>query len=377
MILFLANQIGGNHGNPSANLEILISLLLTQEKVGIIYFSRNPIPKTIDGKKIPRPALDFSFKKWPPFEKHIQDLVKRLKRQQIRLLISNDCAFHNLFKFRIFKLLPNLRKIERVILTQIQTKHYRFPIPKEELLKRLGEYDHFVTTSKNVIAEWRSFGLKTKHAHSIANCCNESETENLVKVNKGDLRKKLGLPQNKFISVCVATLQTRKNQKLIIDNASWFRKNFPSDLFYFIGGISDFGGQDIVDQIQSPKNEDNLKLVGEVEQAIPYIRAADLLILPSLAEVLPISILEAMALRTPVLASNVGGVSELINHKENGFYFNVSNNEEFLECYAHLRKNGRLRSRFAEISYNKYHAQFSRKRHEKLWSKLMKEICNN
>ena len=148
----------------------------------------------------------------------------------------------------------------------------------------------------------------------------------------------------------------KEKPKLIIENASWFRKNFPSDLFYFIGGVSDFGGQGIVDQIQSPKNEDNLKLVGEVEQALPYIRAADLLILPSLAEVLPISILEAMALRTPVLASNVGGVSELINHKENGFYFNVSNNEEFLECYAHLRKNGRLRSRFAEISYNKYHA---------------------
>ena len=140
--------------------------------------------------------------------------------------------------------------------------------------------------------------------------------------------------------------------KLIIENASWFRKNFPSDLFYFIGGVSDFGGQGIVDQIQSPKNEDNLKLVGEVEQALPYIRAADLLILPSLAEVFTNINLEAMALRTP--ASNVGEVSELINHKENGFYFNVSNNEEFLERYAHLRKNGRLRSRFAEISYNKY-----------------------
>ena len=82
--------------------------------------------------------------------------------------------------------------------------------------------------------------------------------------------KKLGLPQNEFNRMrCNFT--NKENQKLIIDNASWFRVPFSSDLFYFIGGISDFGGQDIVDQIQSPKNEDNLKLVGEVEQAIPYI----------------------------------------------------------------------------------------------------------
>lgn len=49
-----------------------------------------------------------------------------------------------------------------------------------------------------------------------------------------------------------------------------------------------------------------------------HLRAADVFVLPSFAEGVPVSLMEAMAVGLPVVATNVGGVTELVRHGENG-----------------------------------------------------------
>lgn len=48
-------------------------------------------------------------------------------------------------------------------------------------------------------------------------------------------------------------------------------------------------------------------------EPLPFIKAADVLVLPSIIEGLPGVLLEAMHCRTPVIAYNVGGISEIVN----------------------------------------------------------------
>jgi len=50
-----------------------------------------------------------------------------------------------------------------------------------------------------------------------------------------------------------------------------------------------------------------------------YIKAVDLVVLPSLSEGLPNIVLEAMALKRPVIATNVGAVKEILRNNENGW----------------------------------------------------------
>lgn len=65
-------------------------------------------------------------------------------------------------------------------------------------------------------------------------------------------------------------------------------------------------------------SNENILMLGEIANAQDYLRYADLFILPSNYEGLPISIIESLAYRKPVIASDVGGISEILNEK-NGF----------------------------------------------------------
>lgn len=63
---------------------------------------------------------------------------------------------------------------------------------------------------------------------------------------------------------------------------------------------------------------DNIFLFGKVPSAAVYLKYMDLFILPSNYEGLPMSIIEALSMSLPVVASDVGGISELIDGT-NGF----------------------------------------------------------
>lgn len=62
-----------------------------------------------------------------------------------------------------------------------------------------------------------------------------------------------------------------------------------------------------------------VSFLGEKKNPLPFMANLDLLVVPSLAEGSPNVVLEAMALGVPVLASHVGGIEELIQHRVTGW----------------------------------------------------------
>jgi glycosyltransferase involved in cell wall biosynthesis len=78
------------------------------------------------------------------------------------------------------------------------------------------------------------------------------------------------------------------------------------------------------------------------------IAAADMLVLPSFMEGLPIVLMEAMAAGTPVVASRVAGIPELVDDGRNGLLFTPSKWDELAGCMRRLLDDDALRERFAE-----------------------------
>lgn len=107
---------------------------------------------------------------------------------------------------------------------------------------------------------------------------------------------------------------------------------------YMIGGGEHLyhpEGIDMIDFINNRyKNEiktDKLKLLGSVEptKIINYLKDAHIVIVPSIVDNLPYTVLEAMGEGKVVLASIQGGQSEIITNSKNGFLFNHGNSDSF------------------------------------------------
>jgi len=101
------------------------------------------------------------------------------------------------------------------------------------------------------------------------------------------------------------------------------------------------------------KHLDNVMFLGEMprQDALKHVRGSDVLVLPSLAEGLSTVLLEAMALRTPVVATQVGGNTELITHMETGVLVERGDAYQTAEAVNMLLDKPQLAKTMAERAY--------------------------
>jgi glycosyltransferase involved in cell wall biosynthesis len=88
--------------------------------------------------------------------------------------------------------------------------------------------------------------------------------------------------------------------------------------------------------------------LGYQEDVAPYYGAFDALILPSANEGTPVSVIEALAAETPVVATRVGGVPDVVRDGENGFLVDTGATPELAERLTRLARDPNLRRRLGE-----------------------------
>ena len=73
------------------------------------------------------------------------------------------------------------------------------------------------------------------------------------------------------------------------------------------------------ERLEAPARANGVTLLGARADVLELVAAAGAVCLPSEAEAMPMSLLEAMALGRPVIATDVGGTAELVRHGETGY----------------------------------------------------------
>ncbi|HQE48345.1 MAG TPA: glycosyltransferase [Fervidobacterium sp.] len=100
----------------------------------------------------------------------------------------------------------------------------------------------------------------------------------------------------------------------------------------------------VLEFISNNDLEQEVSLLGIKENVYPYLHDADIFVLPSLFEGVPMTIIEAMGTGLPIVASNVGGIPNLIDDRKEGLLCNPEGNsiassiEEFIKN-EELREN--------------------------------------
>jgi glycosyltransferase involved in cell wall biosynthesis len=94
--------------------------------------------------------------------------------------------------------------------------------------------------------------------------------------------------------------------------------------------------------------EKRVEFLGDRGDVPSILADADIFVLASKAEMFPISILEAMRAGLPVIASNVGGVHELVIHGETGVLVKSQSVDSLLDALNLMIANPKLRARLGQ-----------------------------
>lgn len=153
---------------------------------------------------------------------------------------------------------------------------------------------------------------------------------------------------------CVALVTTissplYKGSDLILKTAKILMENFSIDFEWRVFGIQEMGFQEWKSRIKA--SEVNVKLMGAVsaEKLKDELLNADIFIHPSYIDNSPNSVCEAQILGLPVISTNVGGLSSLIDHKKNGILI-PANDPYMLATY--IKSLSRDRKFASELGMN-------------------------
>jgi glycosyltransferase involved in cell wall biosynthesis len=140
---------------------------------------------------------------------------------------------------------------------------------------------------------------------------------------------KINIIKNKddiFISI-IGTIEERKNQQKFIDNIFYKCKDKYLNIKLLLVG------EEKEKLNINPIYQDSIIMTNLVDNALPYIKLSDIIVVYSVNEVLPLNIIESFYCCKPVLSSNVGGISEMIVNEENGYLFEVN---DYISCFKNL-----------------------------------------
>jgi glycosyltransferase involved in cell wall biosynthesis len=166
--------------------------------------------------------------------------------------------------------------------------------------KVLAVSDLVVAVSDDVAARLTAGGLDAARLRVVENAVPPSATGPGV---RDEVRRELGLDASTAVVLCVARLAAPKRVDLLLD--SW--ADVPDATLLIAGDGVD---RDSLVRRAAPLGE-RVQFLGERHDVDRLLPAADLLVLASDREGLPMAVLEALAAGVPVVASAVGGIPRL------------------------------------------------------------------
>ncbi|HWJ84451.1 MAG TPA: glycosyltransferase family 4 protein, partial [Cellulomonas sp.] len=184
----------------------------------------------------------------------------------------------------------------------------------------MAAQDGFVFVSRRSRDLWAEYaGLVDVPMHLLPNTGAEEEhiAANLADRERADIARALGFEEDVLNVVVVGTVQRLKAQLDVVEAIRRLRAARPGLAVHLrlVGRTREHAYRDELDAFIAQHDlGDVVTVVGEVAKprALEHIAAADVLVLASHTEAMPLVLLEAMQLRTPIVATVVGAVPEML-----------------------------------------------------------------
>lgn len=160
-----------------------------------------------------------------------------------------------------------------------------------------------------------------------------------------ELSSKIQRDNVKIIGTLIA-LVPHKDPENLVKAARVVLEKYP-DIEFLIGGEGNLRKK-VENMIIEYGISDKVKLYGYVDDNINFFKSIDIFVLPSKEEGLGSVLIEAMACGLPIVATDAGGIPELIKDNYNGIIVEKQNPNKLAEGIIKLIENPELRKKISE-----------------------------
>ncbi len=203
---------------------------------------------------------------------------------------------------------------------------------------------------------------------------------NLSKFNPANsfknIRRELGIDAQTILVLFIARFTSHKQPLSLIRAFQTALGRYPAMHLLMVGEGDERAAAEQL--ITAYKLEKVVTLLPFRQDVPDVLAAADIFVLPSLWEGLPIGLLEAMAMGKAVIATNVDGSREVVQHDRNGVLVETSNLVPDLSAaLVDLAGNPEKRNRYGKEALDTVNKRYSAKEMTRQIEKLYKQVLSN
>ena len=212
----------------------------------------------------------------------------------------------------------------------------------------LGLSDSFIAVSQESAKQLRDI-TQSQNISVITNAIDTS-------VFNGDKKSLTDEPRGDAVRLLfVGAVGKLKGEKDLIKALALLRDNKPNLKISFLG----YGAENLKDYCERFEIGNLVEYLGAVpmNERIEFFRRSDIFVLPTYAEAMPMSVIEAMAAGLPVISTRVGGIPELIEDGVDGILFAPGDVGALAEKISFLLNNKDTRIRIGKKAKQKAREQ--------------------
>jgi glycosyltransferase involved in cell wall biosynthesis len=193
-------------------------------------------------------------------------------------------------------------------------------------------------------------------------------------------RRKLNIPDDCLVVGMVGRLSPVKGHKYFIQAADFALKNFRGNVRFIIAGEdAQIKSYRLKEMTKKLRIKDKFCFIGKVDDIRRIISQFDLGVITSTgSETICRTALEYMAMRKPVVGTNINAVPEVVKHKVNGLILPIRDSQSLGQAILQLLKDEKMRKDFGEASRKMVEEEFNldrfAQRTEEVYYQLMENV---
>ena len=296
-----------------------------------------------------------------------REFVSVRRIQKIYASIQPDLVHHYTVKAVLYGTTAARLNRTKAIVNSVTGLPYIIVSPKKGLAKQLA---------RSVAMRWYAWAVKGKNTHVILQ--NQDDLD-LLETFSGSLQNSATItngsgvdlkrfqlkpqPENRPVHIVfVGRFLREKGIFELMQAAREMRREGVNFKLTLCGDI-DTGNLSSAtsDHCLQWKNDNLVDQMGRVDDVRPYLESADIVVLPSYREGTPRSLLEAMAIGRPLVATDVPGCRNVVEDGVNGHLIPAKSSRELANALTHLIENPQLRETMGAASRKKAVTDFDEK----------------